>query len=405
MFNYSIISIKRRGFPHITGKVATFFILFSSNGFSCMSDLYYRIKGQIKGYLKTPVEIPPDNERSVAVLHSDGEKISIETALNSRCNSDYNGDPKHFHWGMFDENRKLSKEQIKKIIDHINFPRFTNHRIEIQSSGNILTFLVDNHVKGIQKDWVMVESGMQNQAAGLICAALGIGMVFKSLGDDGAVISESDYGTTRIKLAAMKPSYDNSFWSRLPPDGTKPWKRGNLLDPVRGGKVSLLAALGRLRTENRTGRKATDESLSQLLWAARGRTPHFYKSRPWGMTIPVSKGHQNISSVYVISNSKLSIYVNWEKNRPTHSISTLKEIERQIVEKLENLFPPRDRLIILGKNEHFQRANWEVGYQLLNLTLQAQGLNINYKASLVDEEGRGILSRIGVKNPVAVFSI
>jgi hypothetical protein len=306
---------------------------------------------------------------------------------------------------MFEKDEKLTAEQIKEIADSVQIPRFTDLRVEVQIKGNILTFLIDNHVQGIQRDWTMIESGMQHQATGLICAALGVGMVFKSLGDDGTAISASDYGTTRIKLDAMKPSYDGSCWSTLPPDRTKPWKTGNLPDPVRQGNVPLLTAMRKVRAENITGRKATEASLSQLLWAGRGRTPHLYKSRPWGLTIAVSKGEQKISSVYVVADERLSTYVNWEKNRPTHSLSRSKSVDSEHIRRIKELFPPGNRFIVLGRNEHFQRANWEVGYQLLNLILQAHSLGIDYKAFLLNEGTRDILTKIGIQNPAAVFSV
>ena len=45
------------------------------------------------------------------------------------------------------------------------------------------------------------------------------------------------------------------------------------------------------------GRRSGSKDVSQLLWAARGRTPHKYRGREWGMTIPTWAGGQNLPIV------------------------------------------------------------------------------------------------------------
>jgi hypothetical protein len=72
-------------------------------------------------------------------------------------------------------------------------------------------------------------------------------------------------------------------WTSSSPAGTKSWLRENLPDPARDGNEPLISALENMKIENRSGRNSTDESVSQLLWVSRGRTPHFYKSRPCGV--------------------------------------------------------------------------------------------------------------------------
>ncbi|MBW2011650.1 MAG: hypothetical protein JRI32_08445, partial [Deltaproteobacteria bacterium] len=211
--------MKRRIFLKYTTMLGFYSIAFPLVGFPSGSEIINRIKGRFMD----PVKIPPDSERIVTELPPEGPAISVETALNSRCTSDYNEAPEIFHWGMFDKTKKLSTEQISKVKDLVKIPRFTNHRLDVQIKGNILTFIFDNHVSGIQRDWLMIESGMQQQAVGLICVALGIGMVFKNLGKDGTTISEAEHGTVKIKLDAMKPTYAGTFWISSPPAGTRPW--------------------------------------------------------------------------------------------------------------------------------------------------------------------------------------
>jgi hypothetical protein len=230
-------------------------------------------------------------------------------------------------------------------------------------------------------------------------------MVFRNLGKEGCPISDTDYATIRIKLDPMKPAYDGSFWTSLPPSGNKPWLKGNLPDPIRNGKKPLLSTLATLKLKNKYSQKVSEEAISQLLWAARGRTPHLYKSRPWGMTIPTWEGDQNISTVYLISNNKLSKYINWNKNRPTHSLLELKKIDEGSFYQIKRSFSLNDKLIVFGKNENFNRALWEVGYQLLNLLLQAQALDIPYESALLDETNKILLRNIGIKDPVASIAI
>lgn len=361
--------------------------------------ILYKIQDEL---LPRPKPIPV-SQKEIAILPSEDQNISVETALNSRCSSDSDDNPFKFHWGMFDRAKKLSNEQINKVISCAAIPRFTEYTLEVKPAGSILTFSVDNKASGIYRDWIMVESGMQQQAIGLICAALGIGSVLQSFGDDGRRLSETEWGTIRMKLSTIKPCYSGSFWTTAAPRGARPWKRGNLPDPSREGKKPLIPTLKAVKTSKKTGREATDESISQLLWAARGRTPHFYKSQPWSMTIPTSGGKQNISSVYLLSNYSLYKYVNWHKNRPTHSLETLGNINLHLWYKLTGLFQNFLTMVVLTKNEDFVTALWEVGYQLLNLLVQADALNLDYEAVLLDEEQKRAFQETSILRPVAVL--
>jgi len=380
-----------------------FIILIGFSIVAAMGFLFSQFfnKRKIKNFVKSVLH----SLKPIYDLPEEGQYTSIETALNSRCNSDYEGNPEKYHWGIFDTTKKLSSEQIKELISLAKIPRFTDQKVEIQSKRNILTFVIQNQVSGILRDWIMVESGMQQQAVGLVCAALGVGMAFRNLGKDGTSISDTDYGTIKIRLDPMKPTYNGSFWSNLPPGGRNPWLKGNLTHPVRDGGKPLLAAIANLGTHNKSSRKSTEQSIGQLLWAARGRTPHYFLSRPWGMTIPTAHGKQNTSCVYLISENKVYRYVNWHKNRPTHSLELLSEIVTDLQNQLIQLFTFSHFFIVIGVNEISGIALWEVGYQLLNLLLQAHSLDVAYEAFLMDETHKAMLSRMPIKDPIAVLAL
>jgi hypothetical protein len=343
--------------------------------------------------------------RPVVELPVQGTSVSVETALNSRCTSDSDGDPEKVHWGMFNRAKKLSSEQVDMVLTSATIPRFTNNVVEKEAKGNILAFKIQKHKSDIVNDYIMVESGMQQQAVGLVCAALGIGSRFDNLGRNGTSLSETEIATTKIRLGAMKPSYNGSWWSSLPPSGRAPWQKGNLPDPIREGANSLISTLSSLETPNKGKNILSEKAISQLLWSARGRTPHFYLSRPWGMTIPVEFGGQDISSVYLYQANKLYKYINWEHERPTHSIQELNQVDEQHSNEVSKLIAPNDAFIILEANEKFARCIWEIGYQLLNLMLQAKTLDIDYSAILLDETQRSIIASLGVKNPIAILAV
>lgn len=383
------------------GSVAIIFLHASFDPIFFIRKIMYKIED----LFKPSVKVVPESEREEVEFPPEGYATSVEMALNSRCNSDSDGNPKRFHWGMFDTTKKLSDAQIERIIHLAKIPRFTEQRVEIQSERNMLTFVIDNHATGLQRDWMMVESGMQQQAVALICAALGVGMVFKNLGRNGVAVSTMEYATTRIKLNPMKPSYEGSYWTSLPPTETKSWRKGNLPDPVRDSDTSLISALEEAKISNTTGKKAIDDSLGQILWAARGRTPHFYKARPWGMTIPTSQGKQDISCIYIISRNKLSRYVNWQRNRPTSSLEVLCNIGVYLHNELSKSFQSKDCFIIIGRNKASAEGFWEVGYQLLNLLIQAHALGLAYHAALFDETYKNMLSKTSINDPIAMLAL
>jgi hypothetical protein len=369
--------------------------------FSFLRKIFYKIKNRIS----PPSGLKPDDERGDATLSKEGISTSVETALNSRCTSDYDDNPRLFHWGMFDKSKKLTTQQIEKIKACAKIPRFTDIGIEIRNEKKILTFTIDNHVTAPFRDWVMVESGMQQQAIGLVCAALGAGYVFITLGVNGKLIEDDKFATVRMKLDALKPSYNGAYWSVTAPLELKPWKRGTLPDPIRQGAKPLLTALEGLKKANENGRQISANDLGQLLWAARGRTPHYFKSDPWGMTIPTYQGENDMSEVFLVGDGKISKYINWLDNRPTNSLERVGITNAASENILESQYRPNNYFIVLNKNKDMASSLWEIGYQLLNLLVQAFALDISYQAVLLDENQKEIFKKIGINNPVALLAL
>jgi len=361
---------------------------------------------KLKGRLRRTASVPSSHKTVVAELPPGGYKTSVERALNSRCSSDYDDDPTVSHWGMFDKGKELSDGQIREIMDLARICRFTDLRMEVRRLGNDLILVSDHLPPGTQRDCLMVENGMQQQALALVCAALGVGVVFQRQKSEDKVQSPGWSVNLKIRLDPMHPSHGGSFWSSSAPAHEKPWKRGNLPDPARDGTIPLVEALGDLRIENLiSDRFATEGEVSQLLWAARGRTPHLYKSKPWGMTIPTSEGRQDITSVSVISPSGLFRYVNWHRGRPTHSLFRLAPLDDSLRRHLEFFFSPWNCFILSEANEAGPLAWWEVGYQLLNLLLQAQSIKFGYRAILLDYDQRNLFQKAGLTMPAAVLCL
>ena len=86
-----------------------------ATGFSVIDRIIYGIEDRLK---------------SLAQFSTGGDAISVEMALNSRCTSDSDGNPRKFHWGMFNRTKKLSDEQIKKIIGLAKIPRFSHRKVD-----------------------------------------------------------------------------------------------------------------------------------------------------------------------------------------------------------------------------------------------------------------------------------
>jgi hypothetical protein len=354
---------------------------------------------------KPDVLIPP-KDKTMAQLPADGECVSVEKALNSRCSSDYDDDPSLFHWGMFDKSKFLSEEDVQRVIGLSNIRRFTSRALGIRAEKNTLFFVTDPQAVGIEKDWLMVESGMHQQAVSLVCAALGVGSVLLNLGPDGKIVSSKEFGSVRMKIDPMKPSYDGSFWSTSPPNRCKKWQKDNLPDPMRDGKTPLLSALRDYALQNIHGKPISIQSLSQLLWAARGRTPHFYKSIPWGLTIPVWTGDKDITDLLVLTGSRLFTYRNWGRRGPTHALKRFVPAKQDLYLRVLQLFPPWNCLIVLSTDDSHARALWEVGYQFLDLAIQAYSLDVSYELFFFEGERKAFLAdNLGISGPIAALGL
>jgi hypothetical protein len=345
---------------------------------------------KIKGRIKKLSPLPPDEERQIAVLPTEGAAVSLEKALNSRCSSDYDNDTSIGHWGMFDKTKKLSLDQIQTIVSSAKVPRFTEYKCEIRSEKNLLFFIADPKAQGTDRDCLMIESGMQQQAVSLICAAMGVGTLLKNVGPGGKQLSDTDFCTITMRIDPMKPSYNGSFWTTAAPEKECAWKQGNLPNPQRNGATQLLSAFENVSMEKTgSGKTLTSENLSQVLWAAKGRTSHFYKSIPWGMTIPTWNGAVEVTSVYVCNEQGLYKYINWERNRPTHSIQKIVESGTPIFKKLLADFQGRQTFLLFKNNFSYAASLWEIGYSLIGALLQISSIQIPYTVSIVTKNNRG----------------
>jgi hypothetical protein len=228
-------------------------------------------------------------------------------------------------------------------------------------------------------------------------------MVFQNMGKDGSEASDGNLATIKIKVDAMKPSYGDSFWTTAAPGS--PWLKGNLPEPTRKGRRPLLAALAGLKLDQPGHAPLTVEALGQVLWAARGRTPHLYKSRHWGMTIPTWAGEQRICSLFLIQPEGLFEYINESKGVPTHGIEPIPSAEADHARRVLEKFNAGRALLVFSRNEDFARAFWEVGYQLLNAILQAAALGLSHRILLLDEPQKNLIESIGIKSPVAALAL
>ena len=321
-------------------------------------------------------------------------ETSVETALNSRCSSDRDGNPRAGHWGMYDPDTPVPLEYLHALDRGAQIPRFTHHRLSVDFDERPIALAMSNAASGTERQWLHVESGMQHQAVHLVCAALGMGTCIYNLGVEGRYLSEELWGTARMGLEMMSPSFDGSLWSAKAPDD---WvSDSSLPDPRRDGGIPLLRAMEDLAT-SAFGRKAERQDISQLLWAARGRTPHLHAGRRWGLTIPTWAGIQDIACLYLASKDGVFRYVNWRDDKPTHALE-------QIGGPVDR-FEPDEYQMIMAANEQSSRALWEVGYMIENLLVQAGSIGVRYEAELLDPEAAGEYERAGIRGAAAVSTL
>ena len=360
---------------------------------------------RLRSRFKKIATIPEDSKREEAILLEKGKSVSVELALNSRCTCDNDNNPSLFHWGMFDTHFKLTSSQLDMILNYARIPQLNFHGANIDDHKNVFTFSIRRRYEESKHDTILIESGMQHQALCLVCATLGVGVLFKSMGKNGRILDENTHAMIRIRIDPMKPSYEGSFWTRSIPDGRRRWLRGNLPEPKRDGFVSMLDGVRQVRLERFGSRVAGNTEIGQLLWAARGRTPHLYKSKEWGMTVPTSQGMQYLTSLFFFQDTITYRYVNWKQGRPTHHLKKLDGINGLLSELIMTFPNDYNAFFVLSKNENSYRATWEVGYQLFNIILQASVLDLHYKAEILNNEQKTLFLETSIKDPMVLVMI
>jgi hypothetical protein len=261
---------------------------------------------------------------------------------------------------------------------------------------------------------------MQHEAVYLGCAAEGVGTCIHNEGINGTQYGEKR-ATARHLIMEIADPYETGKFSTRAPGPQKAFVLGkNLTEPRREGSVECIAQLSKLATFSKSGSPATEKDISQLLWAAKGRTPHCVKvnrwNHMWGLTIPTWGGSQNYATVYMVTSGKLYEYLNWTKefsliNRlfreklrwtrgnPTHEIQFVRNVE--IGPQMQG----HEEAIFLCQNENAGRALWETGYMLENMYLQAKSLGISYESKIFSADEISQLGEMGVANAVAAFFI
>jgi hypothetical protein len=334
------------------------------------------------------------------------EIISVEKVLNSRCSSDFDGNPKKNHWGVFIKDKYPSGRIIERVLRCCRVPQF--------SDGKLLLWFEDGYLfLGFEKTndlfkmrLLHIESGMQQEAVYLACTALGLGTCIHNLGINGTE-HKKKIATARHLILEKTGAYKTEKFSTASPGPEKRFKKGkNLCEPKRDGNVECLSGLEQLTLFKNAGTQVNETDISQLLWAAKGRTPHYVKSHPWGLTIPTWGGGQNHTSIYLVKKNRLFRYRNWTTRffplwwkigNPTHNIKFVKEV---------NISPQLDDAnagVILSRNENTKRALWEVGYMLENMLLQTKSLGISYKSKVFTKEESRRLEQKGISDAVAVL--
>jgi hypothetical protein len=333
--------------------------------------------------------------------------VSVEKVLNSRCSSGFNGNPKENHWGVYLEDQYPPQKIVKRILRCCEVPQHRSRTLLLWFEDEYLFLGFEKTNDSFEMRLRHIESGMQQEAIYLACTALGLGTCIHNLGVNGTEYTDK-IATARHLILQKKDSYKTGEFSTVPPGPERSLKKGNyLIEPKRDGNLRCLPELERLTFFKNTGKQADEIDISQMLWAVKGRTPHYVKSHPWGLTIPTWGGGQNYTNVYLIKENKLFRYVNWATpffpfkwwtiGNPTHDIKFLKNVNTS--SKLDGA----NAGIILTRNEKTNRALWEVGYILENMLLQTKSLGISYKSKVFTNDEIKKLERNGISEAVAAL--
>lgn len=328
------------------------------------------------------------------------EKISIEKVLNSRCSYDFNHAraSRWAHYGLF-KKEKLPTKKLNKIIECCEVPQYSGGKLIVWLEGEYLYLGFEKKGDSFKEQIMHIESGMQQEAVHLACTATGIGTCIHNLGING-----TDYGdkiaTARHLIMEAEGPYEGRKFSVKPPGPEAPQKKGRYLhEPKRDGEIECFPELTRLTFTSKSGSSAGEKEVSQILWAARGRTPHYVRGRPWGLTIPTWGARAEVN---LIKEKKLFRYINWRGlfpfyGNPTHDIRFMKNFKH--MSEIEGY----NHGIILRRKENTSRALWEIGYMIENMLLQARGLRISFKTKFLKADESYKLSSLGIKDALVML--
>jgi hypothetical protein len=342
---------------------------------------------------------------------------SIEKVLNSRCSSDLDTGSKKRHWGTL-INQFPPRFMIDRVLQCCKVPRFSDGKlVQWFSDGYLFTGFEQTNDPRLERI-LNIESGMQQEAVYLACTATGLGTCINNQGINGTVYGEKIATATYLIMDMVSPYKSGKFTTNAPGPEKAFIVGKNLREPLRDGNMECLSELPLLTLSNKTGSAAKKLDVSQLLWAAKGRTPHIIRLHAWkmmwGLTIPTWGGGQDYTSVYLVENNALFRYINWTKNftllnrflreklkwtrgNPTHETKFIRKIN------INDQMSGCCTAIVLCQNEKTRRALWEVGYMLENMFLQARSLNIFYESKIFESKEILQLADQGIPNAVAAL--
>jgi hypothetical protein len=350
--------------------------------------------------------------------------VSVEKVLNSRCSSDFEAGSKRRHWGTY-KDAQPPEGVMKQVVSCCKVPQYSSGKLEIWFNEKNLFLGFEKQKDSFNERMLNIESGMQHEAVYLACTALGVGTCLRNEGVNGTEYGSKTATASHLIMEMIDP-YETGRFTTKAPSLKKPFIVGkNLCEPMRDGEVECLPELERLTTSDKSGTLATEKDVSQLLWAAKGRTPHYIGSRPWGLTIPTWGHGQEYTDIYLVKSGKLFLYVNWTKhfrlNEPLKRV--LRYVKWAIYRDAQfyvmgnpthdtQLFGNAEALpqleganvaIVLCQNEKTGRTLWEVGYMLENIFLQARSLGIFYKSKILQPSESAQFAEAGIPDAVAAI--